>query len=356
MVRQYSLRLWPNGEFGVGLIRKFELPRRVKGGYPEKPSIVSWTKGEVWGWVAGMIERGYDGKWAYDLLCPEHRATAERSGALGLSSVPNSHSRRRRGEKGLSTYAKRMLRNGCYLLEREVGKTNVSMVTTTLPSCPDDVQKEISHEWPEIVRVFCQRLHRALKAVGGNTWVIGCIEIQEERMEVYGGFPLHLHVVFQAKYKKEWRITPAEIKEAWKSAVISRVPSASAYSFDAATRIELVRKSVSGYLCKYLSKGVTDNVVRKESEGFRVPTSWWIGVGNFKKRIKKSMVVDTSELASRFMYAIFHNSALLQYIGYVRIGAEGQESVVGWYGQLRDGVFGIVSRSRESAFPDPYPS
>lgn len=352
--RQYSLRIWPNGEFGIGQVEKFRPKPRLEGSDPKTPMSYSWTKSECMAFLGVMLQRGYGLKYVLGLLSDAQQESLRYADALGLSIASNSHSRKSRGSRGLSTYAKRMLRNGCELLEQRVGKRNVAMVTTTLPTCDEDLQKKISHEWPEIVRVFCQRVHRYLERAGGNPWVIGCIEIQEKRMEEYGGLPLHLHIVFQARKKGGWVIRKDELPGMWRSAMVSRVPELEDADFSASTRIELVRKTVSGYLCKYLTKGVNQSVLVKESEGYRIPTSWWIGFGNFKKTIKKLIICDTSELASRFVSAVHSYPGVFIHIGRVCIGEDPWQTVVGWYGRIPDFLVKAISEQREHALPDMY--
>lgn len=330
----FSLRLWPNGEFGIGAIGRFNLSKKLPPVVPQYPDRVSWTASEVFKWATVMLAQGHSLKWVLGSMCPLHRATLERSNPLGSSNASNSVTRSARGSGGLTSYARRMLRNGCFLLARKAGTRNVALLTATFPEMDEDVMKDVTIHWSKIIQVFCKWLHRRLDAAGGCPWVIGCIEIQEERIEKYGGLPLHLHVVFQAKNGKEFTIDKDEVKIAWKRAVCSHVPEAEPYDWQPSTRIEGVRKSVENYLSKYMSKGITDNVVRNLEKGYKLPSAWWIGFGTFKKEIAKEMIYEAGEIASSVWWLSHNRKDFFRYVFPVFIKRGRVEVCVGIAGRM----------------------
>ena len=276
------------------------------------------------------------------------RATLERSPLLGLSDAPNSHKAAARGAKGLTAHGRRMLRNGCYLLEKRAGKDRVAMVTATIPACAPEVEKKISGEWAEIVRTFTQALSRKLKAAHGCPWVLGCVEIQEKRLEKQGGMPLHLHCVFQSKVGRQYIVSKSDALELWKRAVCARVPLAENLYWGASTRIEKVKKSVTAYMCKYMSKGINQNVLVSVQEGYTLPSSWWFAVGGVKHEIKKQSVVSTGVLASYLWEMAITSMDSFRWIFPVYIKLGDMEYHVGFTGELsrelrRD--MGIIHRS-----------
>lgn len=333
-MKTYSLRVWPNGEFGLGYVRRFN--REFTPPEPPSSSDVkySWTLSElisveaaiaVYGSMSAAMEKFVPGFYA---------ATLEEITPLGSSNVSNSHKRKPRGSGGITSYGKRMLRNGCYLLEQWAGKRNIAMVTCTLPPGPDGFEQAFSNQWAEIVRIFTQWLHRRLKAAGGCPWVLGCTEVQPQRQARDGGLPLHLHVVFQARVGKQYTLTPSDICAAWERAVVACIPQSECLSFEASTRIEGVKKSVTRYLSKYISKGSTIPAEDLEEQGYKMPSSWWHGVGKFKKAIARLMITTCDEDARMVHDAMYDHPELFGYIGKVFIGKEGEERCIGWYGTV----------------------
>lgn len=334
-MKLYSLRLWPNGEFGLGRYPVGDRPKISMTKYVESPPRVSWTKGEIYAYLAAVVAAGGDAKYAAKNLCPEHKLTLEKGAPLGSSQPTKTHTKLKRGSKGLTSYGAKMLRNGCFMLSRRAGDRNCALLTCTLPPMAVEIEKYISANWGEICRVFTQWVHRRLRAAGGCEWLVGCVEIQEKRMDRQGGFPLHLHLTFQAKKGKEYSVDKSEVSRAWQRAVCCVCPMAAFYDFSCATRIEGVKKSVERYLSKYISKGITDNVVRKIEEGFSLPSTWWYGVGGFKKLIKREIIYDTGNLASAFWKASFKNHRDFVYASTVYIQIKNFEYAVGVAGRIR---------------------
>lgn len=334
-IRLYSLRVWPNGEFSIGYVNRFRPRPLLTTGLPEKPSSISWTPSEVLTWIGLMIPRGYSVRELLSWLGEKYTRCLQTGDSLGSSELANSHKGAKRGAKGLTSHGRKMLRNGCYLLEKRTGRDRVAMVTTTIPSCAPEIEKEVTREWPEIVRTFTQFINRRLKVAHSCPWVVGCVEIQEKRLEKFGGMPLHLHLVFQSKVKREYILTKSDVLNAWKRAVSSRVPSAESLNWSASTRIEKVKKSVTNYLCKYMSKGVNQNALVSEEQGYVLPSSWWFIVGGLKHEIKRKQIVDTSELASFVWNSTRLDKFKFEWIYQVEVQAKGSSVCVGVAGKLK---------------------
>lgn len=209
---------------------------------------------------------------------------------LGLSLLPNSHrvaigasppppERSRRGLKGISRLGARTVRNAAFLLEKEYGIDRLSFLTCTLPFESATAEYAAGREWAEIVRIFLQKLGRLLKAAGLPGSIVSCTEIQEKRYQERGGMPLHLHLVFVGKRaRKNWAIGKYQFRSAWASSVMCRCPEFKESDWKAATRVETVRKSVEGYLGKYMTKGsATLSKVIEEDPGIAefLPSAWW---------------------------------------------------------------------------------
>lgn len=218
-----NCRIWPNGEFSVWEEKKtlkVEPP-------PESPDYLGLS-----------------------LLPISHRV------ALGMTDPPGT--RAQRGLKGISRHAARMTRNAAFLLENKYPLKRLGFYTFTLPRVSETSDYVAAREWAEIVRVFLQSVTRLLSAAGLPTSYVGCTEIQEGRYARYGGLPLHLHIVVVGKQlnRRNWAIHSDQWRALWRSAVVGRCPEFSKISFSASVDTVALKKSASGYLGKYMSKGV----------------------------------------------------------------------------------------------------
>lgn len=340
----YSLRLWPNGEFGIGLVGKFAPPAPIP--VTESPYGVRWS------WIRGEPTSIFDAISFYGslsaalaALCPGmYESTLEEARSLGSSNASNSHRSSIRGLKGISGYGRRMIRNGAHILEQAVGVRRCALLTVTIPPLPEEVYKEVTREWSEIVRIFTQWIVRMLGRAHGYKWVIGCVEIQEKRMENEGGLPLHLHLVFQSRTKREFTLNLHEVSRVWQRAICSRVPAAASVNYSSATRIEGVKKSVAGYISKYLSKGVNQNVLVSVSKGFKLPSAWWIGVGGIKQEIKRRTTYETGDTSTAVWWLCHNRSYFFTYTYKVEIGEESRAACVGVSGRMCDSLASFVRR------------
>lgn len=326
----------------MGLVTKFTpapLPEA------EKPTVAhpySWTKSELITILDAIAVYGSLSA-AMAKLCPGvYESTLEEISTLGLSNASNSHSKPQRGMKGVTSLGRRMIRNGAFVLERAVGRRRVAMLTTTLPSLPEEVYKQVTCEWSEIVRIFTQWIVRQLRKVHGYSWLVGCVEIQEKRLASEGGLPLHLHLCFQSKTRREFTIDKDEISRVWQRAVCSRVPDAANVNWSSATRIETVKKSVENYISKYISKGVNQNVLVSIQQGFKMPSAWWICAGGLKQEIKRRTVYETSNTATAIWWLSHNRPYLFSYTYKVEIGEESRAACVGISGRMCDTLASFV--------------
>lgn len=356
-LKNHSLRLWPNGEFGVGVYRKYRPEAAPSAASDEGLYRTSWTLSELgtlqnaitaYGSVTAALERMSPGFMPCLLEEIAQRGTEGISGSaeknaeavgggasLGSSNASNSHKRAPRGSGGLTSYGRKMVRNCTWLLAKAAGHKKTGMVTATIPGCTMSVQRRIVEKWAEIVRIFTQWLHRRLRAAGAVVpWVVGVTEIQEGRRRREGGLPLHLHCVYVARKHRQFFVDKDDVRAAWERAVCSQVPCAKNLNWVASTRVESVRKSVTNYLAKYMTKGSPEAMRCAASEGFEMPKSWWFAVGKCKSYIKRQMHYYTDERADK-IWAIAHsNPEIFHYIHKVVIERDGREFVIGIAGKM----------------------
>lgn len=317
----------------------------------------SWTISElktlksaidVYGGVTGAFGRLAPGYWeavlheilnedSGEVACGSGGVSGANGGAppLGLSNASKNHKRAPRGSKGLTSWGRRMVRNGCYLLEKPRQRKQVGLVTCTIPTCELSVYKQIVSNWGQILRVFLQWLHRRLKTGGIRfPFVVGVTEIQQLRWQKEGGLPLHLHCVFQASRGRGYIVSKKDICDAWRRSVCCCVACCENLNWNASTRVEVVRKSVAQYMSKYMTKGSPEVMRSAASEGFEIPKSWWFGVGTFKKTIKRMTRYYVGDKASMVWGLCHSHESLFDYVYKVTIEKNGREFVIGIAGKM----------------------
>lgn len=270
MVAKFSGRVYPNGEFTVGVV-----PRQLKPSdilpvkSTEDPHVTEVTE--------ALKDFGLDGAlWAY--------GTGE---DLGSSSVPILDIRAPKGLKGISSHGRRMIRNGCWMLEREFGKGRCGFGTLTLPDLTDEDYINVCKHWGEIVNRFSKWAQRRLKARGVKKYIVYVTEFQEKRyVKTRKAYP-HLHLCYPARPERNyrWYLPASDIRRAWQRVVESHCVQH--YNFGASVDCVVVKKSLGAYLSKYLSKGAGD-IPRYLASGLPVEClgHWWGNSGELRKAIK----------------------------------------------------------------------
>jgi len=235
-----------------------------------------------------------------------------------LTDGSKNHKRKIRGSSGLTSYGRKMIRNGAFLLQRRIPRKRAALATLTLPGITPEQWKLVSQQWDEILRTFLQWFHRRLSSAGLLPWIVGCVEIQTDRMSVHGGLPLHAHFIYHARKGGRWGIRTEDMREAWERAIRARVSLPENLNFLASVDVKLVRKSCEGYISKYLSKGCHD-ASKLIAEGYRMPSTWWFGVGGVKRAIKKLIIVDGATVAANLWSLITETPHLIDYLSKVFI-------------------------------------
>lgn len=172
-----------------------------------------------------------------------------------------------------------MVRSGTAILGR-VPKELLTFATLTLPFGPE-LFRESAERWPHAVNLLEHRLRENLVKNGIEPEYVHVTEPQKRGA-------LHLHLVFQGKANRKsgWAFTPKQIeswwREIWQTVLGKRVEQ---YNWGSSTRIEGIRKSLIGYLSKYLSKA--DYSLPDEWK----PSSWYGMSEGLRAQIKKEVVI-----------------------------------------------------------------
>jgi hypothetical protein len=283
-------RLWPNGEFSIWKQKRFN-PLPV-------PNLV----GSVGDSVRDCLVRSLGVAGALEALS-----------ALGLSKVlisdkPTSIEveRGRHGLKGLTSPGARKVRNACFLIERDAPGKSVTFATVTLPDSLTDEQLRLAHlEWGKVIEHYTREMRRVLVASGLPGKIVGVSEVQPKRYEATGIPFLHAHFVFQGRARGgAWQISPSKHDEIWQRA-LRNVVGDFVGGVKSACQLEVVRKSASQYLSKYMSKG--GDMIDEIANGYFadwLPRRWYYLsrklLNNIKGEVKQSEYIAQSLTALRY--------------------------------------------------------
>lgn len=224
-------------------------------------------------------------------------------------------------------------------MQKEVEKSRLSFLTLTLPDISRDEAVKLSDNWAEVVRVFCQRLRRALRAARLPGEIVGVTEVQEKRAALTGVFGLHLHMVFVGrKIRHSWAVTPLQIREMWKSALEKYLDNPlKSYEWRAVENIQAVKKSASGYLGKYMSKGLKSaQKLKALFPDVKFPSTWYMCTNTLRKRVKNTQM-RVSGMLGRVLADMCESGDvdLLAFVKRVDINmSDGSSMPVGWCGRL----------------------
>lgn len=315
-------KFWPNGEFGLGFQKRVDMSQRIK------------KMRSVFDCPNGKSERAYACRMALaQRWCDE---TGESVPPLGLSPHTNSHKRAKRGLKGISSFGRKMIRNGAYLLQQRYGRQRLSFLTVTLPSVTVEESLQISGCWSEITRKYLQSLRRLLRSRSMPGEIVGCTEIQESRLEHDGVLGLHLHLVFVGRAaRKSWVVSCKDARKLWKrelEKVLGRELDCSSTE-----NMERVKHDAEQYLGKYMSKGAKSiKELISLGMGDFLPSAWWTMTRTLSSGIKASLERLSGEKASLFVRLVESGAEVFLYSKPVEVTlTDGQTLKVGYFGKVK---------------------
>jgi len=217
------------------------------------------------------------------------------------------------GLNGITKKGKKVTSNCALLLQQKYGKSRIGFVTCTLPGYSSEVLAVIAEQWSEIVRKFYQQVRRDLKKQKAPLEYVGVTEVQEKRWKKDKAIALHLHFAYVARpaNKKGFYIDSHRFREIWEKVINKTLEKkdllhgCNQRSFNASIDCVIVKKSVAGYLGKYISKGckVVDNIIEQGLQQ-SLPGQWWTASMQLKDRLKRKIIVINPDYAKYFMYAI----------------------------------------------------
>lgn len=158
--------------------------------------------------------------------------------------------------KSLTKRLARRIRNACFLLEQKYSKDCLSFLTLTLPDFSQEDLAKCAQSWGKMVHEFCEWLRYRLSLKNIPLEYVYCTEIQTKRLEKRHEYALHLHIAFRGRYDKKapWSITPKQVRKQWVR-VLKRCVGHGSFKRDSLENLQRIKRSLAGYLSKYMSKG-----------------------------------------------------------------------------------------------------
>lgn len=343
---RWTAKIWESGEFSFGYLPS-KRPDRV-----ELPPDFGSSQEDVTNICNCLKAHGLDKTVEFLKANPEYYPSLPReSSPLVSTPVPKSHSAVPRGQGGISTHGKRLVRNACLRLEREAGVKHLSFLTLTVPGVSPAGGLVLVENWASIVRVFQQRLKRHLLASGLPGEMVGVTEVQEKRLVRSGVVALHLHIVFQGRKKySHWEMAPSEIRGLWRDTLKPYLDAIEDELYwDACENLVPVKSSASGYLGKYMSKGVEAcKAIVENNPGVILPSCWYLCSNTLRRRVFQQVRYITSNDSSWFEMLCSSNDTqdVFSFIRPIYIKMkDGMEWQVGWVGRLTPQAYQAIAQA-----------
>jgi len=286
---------------------------------------------------------------AFEGLIHEARVVQLDPPSLGLSAVANHHrpAPRRYGLKGISANGRNKVYEGAKLLERKYGR-RLGFYTLTCPYIDSSLIYEFNRNIGEIVRRWFQELRRMYEAKACNFRYVAVIEIQSKRFEETGIPVLHIHYIANCYcgHGREWVLNADEIRYLWMRTVaqVCGVEVDTSSSVDA----QVVKKSASGYLAKYISKGSGVVEFLADIAPSQLPRQWWSMSASIRDGLKKLTVQIPQSIAEWYFSGNGRDPDEFLGCSYSR------DVCVNWKGQdLRVGISAQLSKQWLHHFIEP---
>jgi hypothetical protein len=174
----------------------------------------------------------------------------------------------------LTARGKKYIEDGCFLLERKYGVTNLGFYTLTLSINNKVDNDEFNSQAATILKRFLEKVKRYYEK-SGQTWLyIGVWEIHPSRSFRVGYPVLHFHYVAPCYISgtKQFVLTSSQVRDFWSSTI----RSTGNIRLERECRVgsEVCRKNCGGYLAKYYCKG-NSGALGEIPEFNQCPLSSW---------------------------------------------------------------------------------
>lgn len=270
-VRQLEAKLYPNGECVVYRTRTFK-PTPLKSPY--------------------ITQQGHENLLLFRTLIRTAEGVQLLPLLLGLSHLPifdkplerdviddvkgRLKPRAPKGLKGLTSRAKRTVRNAAHLIEKRYGRARSVFATATMPALPVEQLRVLHENWGKVVEIYRLGLRRTLQKEGLRGEIVTVSEIQPKRHKNTGLPVLHIHSIFCGVTRTgKFALTPKKHDDLWYNA-LSALIDIERNEIASSCNLQRVKKSASGYMAKYITKGA-EAIAEAVASGFSgwLPKHWW---------------------------------------------------------------------------------
>lgn len=213
-----------------------------------------------------------------------------------------------RPKLGLSKRGRKTLRRAVCAFEKETQREKTAFITLTLSPAAVTALAAQSEVRPgelfqKCLSRFMERFRKLLKSRNLPGDVIWVTELHPNRSQQQGIAIPHVHLVVQTALKKfKWLVSPDEVKTLWNSAFCAHV-DVDKKSFETGrVEVKCVKKSVSRYVAKYMSK--RNSQVLKTATGldYRLcPVRWYAVANSVHELIRKHTRVISGDDVGRIL-------------------------------------------------------
>ena len=259
------------------------------------------------------------------------------------------------GSNGITGYGRKNVSGISCLLQQRFGRHRLGFATATLPPLTKFGSLIACASWGEIVRRFFQEIRRSVELKGKEFLYVSCTEIQEKRFgKTKIAYP-HLQFVYVSRDGRQgdWYVSASEMRRIWERVVVKVVgrvgfpEGINESTFKASIDCQVVKRSASAYLGKYLSKG-SKVVADMKKEGYKeFPRQWWSASMQCKRAFAKSVIRINSSLCSDIFYGLgeFLACGFITWFRFVEIPIAGEMKTVGIIGTVGNEAYDVMKNA-----------
>lgn len=267
----------------------------------------------------------------------------EEPSRLGLSTPSNHHNRkvRKYGLQGISSKARTFVKESAYVLHRKYPR-RLGFYTLTCPYTDEQSIYLYNQNINYIIRSYFQELKREYERQNCTWSYIAVVEIQTERYDDTGVPCLHIHYIAPCYVPSttSWILDADSIRDLW-GRILSNTMGRRA-DCSASVDAQVINKTASGYIAKYLSKGSSATSFLAVNCPDQLPSQWWSCSNNVRAATKMVIMPLPQRICDYYMAgggSEPESPVRLLYRREVSICLHGQMFVVGMSAQMsREGI------------------
>lgn len=267
----------------------------------------------------------------------------EEPSILGLSTPSNHHTQkvRKYGLQGISSKARTFVKESAFVLQRRYGH-RLGFYTLTCPYTDAQSIYLYNQNINYIIRSYFQELKREYDRQGCQWSCIAVVEIQESRYHDTGIPCLHIHYLAPCYVPKTttFILTSDEIRDIWGRCLGNTVGRR--VDCSASVDSQVIHKTASGYIAKYLSKGGACTAWLAQTCPDQLPSQWWSCSNNVRAATKMVIMPLPQRICDYYMAgggSEPESPVRLLYRREVSVCLHGQVFVVGMSAQMsKEGI------------------